>query len=75
MEVRGNYQHRFELRELSRSLGGYRIVIDEAVPENEIHIIRKYPIHIATGGQPGKGGSTVLVDMQVYRFRGLADCA
>ncbi len=41
MEVRGSHQHKFELLELSRRLGGYSIVIDDTVPENEIHIIEK----------------------------------
>lgn len=56
MEVRGSYQHKFELLELSRRLGGYSIVIDETVPENEIHIIEtvndslpaKQVLHIVT---------------------------
>ena len=41
MEVRGNDQHRSELRELSRQLGGYAIVIDEEIPPDEIHVIQK----------------------------------
>lgn len=44
MEVRGNHQHRFELRELSKRLGGYRVVIDETVPQDEIHVITKTKI-------------------------------
>lgn len=41
MEVRGNDQHRTQLRELSKRLGGYAIVIDEEIPEDEIHIVKK----------------------------------
>ncbi len=41
MEVRGNDQHRAALSELSRRLGGYDIVIDNEIPEDEIHIIKK----------------------------------
>ncbi len=41
MEVRGNDQHRAALSELSRRLGGYAIVIDEEIPDDEIHIIQK----------------------------------
>jgi len=41
MEVRGNDQHRAELKQLSRLLGGYAIVIDEEIPEDEIHVIQK----------------------------------
>ncbi len=49
MEVRGNDQHRTQLRELSKRLGGYAIVIDEDVPEDEIHVLQKL-----NGGQPSK---------------------
>lgn len=49
MEVRGNDQHRTQLRELSKRLGGYAIVIDEDVPEDEIHIVQKL-----NGSQPAK---------------------
>ena len=41
MEVRGNDQRKAELRELSRLLGGYAIVIDEEIPDDEIHVIQK----------------------------------
>lgn len=49
MEVRGNDQHRAELRELSKLLGGYAIVIDNEIPEDEIHVVQKL-----NGGQPAK---------------------
>jgi hypothetical protein len=49
MEVRGNDQHRAELRELSKLLGGYAIVIDNEIPEDEIHVIEKL-----NGGLPAK---------------------
>lgn len=49
MEVRGNDQHRVELRELSKLLGGYAIVIDEEIPPDEIHVIEKL-----NGGMPAK---------------------
>ena len=49
MEVRGNDQHRIELRELSKLLGGYAIVIDEEIPPDEIHVIQK-----TNGGGPVK---------------------
>ena len=41
MEVRGNDQRRAELRELSKMLGGYDIVIDNEIPEDEIHVVQK----------------------------------
>lgn len=41
MEVRGNDQRRAELRELSKLLGGYAIVIDNEIPEDEIHVVQK----------------------------------
>lgn len=41
MEVRGNDQHRAELRQLSKLLGGYTIVIDPDIPDDEIHVIQK----------------------------------
>ena len=41
MEVRGNDQRRAEIRELSRLLGGYAIVIDEEIPDDEIHVVQK----------------------------------
>ena len=75
MEVRGNHQHRFELRELSRSLGGYRIVIDESIPYGEIHVVTEYPVHIASGGRPEYGGSTVLTDTRVIQIQAFASCA
>lgn len=49
MEVRGNDQHRAALSELSRRLGGYAIVIDEEIPDDEIHVIQKL-----NGGVPAK---------------------
>lgn len=49
MEVRGNDQHKAELRELSRLLGGYCIVIDPDIPDDEIHVIQK-----VNGDQPAK---------------------
>ena len=52
MEVRGNHQHRFELRELSKSLGGYRIVIDESVPPGELHAITETTVHIVGAKAP-----------------------
>lgn len=41
MEVRGNDQHKAELRQLSKLLGGYAIVIDPDIPDDEIHVIQK----------------------------------
>ena len=41
MEVRGNDQRKAELRELSKLLGGYDIVIDNEIPEDEIHVVQK----------------------------------
>ena len=61
MEVRGNDQHKFELLELSRRLGGYSIVIDDTIPDNEIHIIEKI-----NGSQPAK---------QVIHIERFTDCA
>lgn len=61
MEVRGSHQHKFELLELSRRLGGYSIVIDETVPPDEIHIIEK-----VNGALPAK---------QVIHIERFADCA
>lgn len=52
MEVRGGHQHRFELRELSKWLGGYRIVIDEDVPEDEIHAISETTVHVVGAKDP-----------------------
>jgi len=49
MEVRGNDQRKAELRELSRLLGGYCIVIDPDIPDDEIHVIEK-----VNGDQPAK---------------------
>lgn len=49
MEVRGNDQHRAELRELSKLLGGYAIVIDSEIPPDEIHVVQK-----VNGSQPAK---------------------
>jgi hypothetical protein len=49
MEVRGNDQHKAELRELSKLLGGYCIVIDPDIPDDEIHVIEKL-----NGGLPAK---------------------
>ncbi len=49
MEVRGNDQHRAVLSELSRLLGGYDIVIDNEIPDDEIHVIQKL-----NGGVPEK---------------------
>ncbi len=49
MEVRGNDQHRAALSELSRRLGGYAIVIDPEIPDDEIHVIQK-----TNGSQPAK---------------------
>ncbi len=49
MEVRGNDQHRAALSELSKLLGGYDIVIDNEIPEDEIHVIEKL-----NGGVPAK---------------------
>jgi len=49
MEIRGNDQHRAELRQLSKLLGGYAIVIDNEIPPDEIHIIRK-----TNGSEPAK---------------------
>lgn len=49
MEVRGNDQHRAALSELSRLLGGYDIVIDNEIPEDEIHVIEKL-----NGGRPAR---------------------
>jgi hypothetical protein len=48
-EIRGNDQHRAELRELSRLLGGYAIVIDNELPPDEIHVIQK-----TNGSMPAK---------------------
>ncbi len=52
MEVRGNHQHRFELLELSKSLGGYSIVIDETVPMDEIHAITETTVHVVGVKRP-----------------------
>lgn len=49
MEVRGNDQRKAELRELSKLLGGYDIVIDNEIPEDEIHVVQKL-----NGGLPAK---------------------
>jgi hypothetical protein len=49
MEVRGNDQHKAALSELSKLLGGYDIVIDNEIPEDEIHVIEKL-----NGGLPAK---------------------
>ena len=49
MEVRGNDQHKAALSELSKLLGGYDIVIDNEIPEDEIHVVQKL-----NGGLPGK---------------------
>lgn len=52
MEVRGNHQHRFELLELSRRLGGYSIVIDETVPPGEVHAITETTVHVVGSKTP-----------------------
>ena len=49
MEVRGNDQHKAELRQLSKLLGGYAIVIDPDIPDDEIHVVTK-----PNGGMPAK---------------------
>jgi len=49
MEVRGNDQHKAALSELSKLLGGYDIVIDNEIPDDEIHVIQKL-----NGGVPEK---------------------